>query len=104
MSGSVDCSVRCWDIRHTSKWLCHLVGHRYAVRRVKFSPFNGNTIASCSYDFTVRTWDMQQPHALEVIEHHTEFVYGLDFNLHMPGQLADCGWDENVHVYRPRSL
>ncbi|XP_052811968.1 peroxisomal targeting signal 2 receptor-like [Mya arenaria] len=103
-SGSVDCSIRGWDIRNYNKPLCEMTGHRFAVRRVKTSPFNGNTLASCSYDFTVRTWDVRQPHAMEITEHHTEFVYGLDFNLHRPGQIVDCGWDSLVHVYKPRSL
>ncbi|WAR09345.1 PEX7-like protein [Mya arenaria] len=103
-SGSVDCSIRGWDIRNYNKPLCEMTGHRFAVRRVKTSPFNGNTLASCSYDFTVRTWDVRQPHAMEITEHHTEFVYGLDFNLHRPGQIVDCGWDSLVHVYKPRVL
>ena len=41
---------------------------------------------------------------LEVVEHHSEFVTGLNFNLHLPGQLADCSWDESVKVYAPTSI
>ena len=51
-----------------------------------------------------RTWNVNQPHPMETIEHHTEFVYGLDFNLHKPGQLVDCGWDQKIQVYSPKSL
>ena len=55
---------------------------------LQFSPHNRSLLASCSYDFTVRTWDIEGgPHPLESIEHHTEFVVGLDFNLHIPGQV-----------------
>ncbi|KAL4233280.1 peroxisomal targeting signal 2 receptor [Mactra antiquata] len=103
-TGSVDCSIRGWDVRNTKQCICEMRGHRFAVRRIKTSPFNGNTLASCSYDFTVRTWDVRQPHAMEIIEHHKEFVYGLDFNLHIPGQIVDCAWDELIHIHKPKSL
>ena len=36
-----------------------------------------------------RTWDFKlQSTPLETIEHHTEFVYGLDWNIHIPGQVS----------------
>lgn len=103
-TGSVDCSIKGWDIRKPGEPVCQLLGHKFAVRRIKTSPFHGSVLASCSYDFTVRTWNINQPHPMETIEHHTEFVYGLDFNLHIPGQLVDCGWDQKVRVYSPKSL
>ncbi|KAK3097121.1 hypothetical protein FSP39_006546 [Pinctada imbricata] len=103
-SGSVDCMVRGWDIRNPRTPVCELVGHKYAVRRVKTSPYAGNILASCSYDFTVRIWDTLQPLPLEILEHHSEFVYGLDFSVHKQGEMADCSWDEMIRVYTPKSL
>ena len=36
----------------------------------------------------MQTWNINNgPQSLERIEHHTEFVVGLDFNLHLPGQV-----------------
>ena len=35
-----------------------------------------------------RTWDISQQKMLETIQHHTEFVYGLDFSVHVPGQVT----------------
>ncbi|KAK6171249.1 hypothetical protein SNE40_019477 [Patella caerulea] len=101
ISGGVDGIIRCWDIRKTGCCLLELLGHQYAVRRIKTSPFVRNVIASCSYDFSVRIWDLTSGHQLQMIEHHTEFVYGLDWNLHIPGQIADCSWDEFVRIYQP---
>lgn len=44
-----------------------------------------------------RTWNVAtQSTAIEVIEHHTEFVYGIDFNLHIPGQVLLTS-DTNVY-------
>lgn len=102
-SGSVDGLIKGWDVRKVSHPVRVLRGHRYAIRRIVTSPFSGSNLATSSYDFSVKIWDIQKGQCIDTIEHHTEFVYGLDYNLHVPGQMADCGWDELVHVYEPQS-
>nr|XP_020635038.1 peroxisomal biogenesis factor 7 [Pogona vitticeps] len=105
VTGAVDCSLKGWDLRNIRQPVFSLLGHTYAVRRVKFSPFHPTLLASCSYDFTVRFWDFSKPDPLlETVEHHTEFTCGLDLSLYHPGQVADCAWDETVKVYNPSSL
>lgn len=42
--------------------------------------------------------------AIETISKHTEFVYGLDWNVNNPHQIADCGWDSVLNVYTPDTL
>ncbi|XP_043932382.1 peroxisomal biogenesis factor 7 isoform X2 [Protopterus annectens] len=87
VTGAVDCFLRGWDLRNIRQPVFNIPGHTYAIRRVKFSPFHATIFASCSYDFTVRFWDFSKPESLlETVEHHTEFVYGLDLSLHIPGQ------------------
>lgn len=102
-SGSVDGLIRGWDIRNQRQPRYEFRGHRYAVRRIRTSPFVGSVLASASYDFSVKLWETDRQVCLDTVEYHTEFVYGLDFNMHNPGQMADCGWDELVHVYHPSS-
>ncbi|XP_030412262.1 peroxisomal biogenesis factor 7 isoform X2 [Gopherus evgoodei] len=105
VTGAVDCSLKGWDLRNVRQPVFNLVGHTYAVRRVKFSPFHATLLASCSYDFTVRFWDFSKPNPLlETVEHHTEFTCGLDLSLHNHGQVADCAWDELVKIYTPSCL
>ncbi|KAJ8396267.1 hypothetical protein AAFF_G00021340 [Aldrovandia affinis] len=106
VTGAVDCSLRVWDLRNPRQPASELLGHSYAIRRVKFSPFNQTVFASCSYDFTVRLWDWGSAGEplLGTLEHHTEFVCGLDFNLHVPNQVVDCAWDETVKIYTPPCL
>ncbi|TWW68487.1 Peroxisomal targeting signal 2 receptor [Takifugu flavidus] len=53
-TGSVDCSVYIWDLRNVRHPVNQLLGHTYAIRRLKFCPFSRSLVASCSYDFTVR--------------------------------------------------
>ncbi|EOB02637.1 Peroxisomal targeting signal 2 receptor, partial [Anas platyrhynchos] len=88
VTGAVDCSLKGWDLRNVRQPVFVLLGHTYAIRRVKFSPFHATLLASCSYDFTVRFWDFSKPNPLlETVEHHTEFTCGLDLSLHNSGQV-----------------
>ncbi|XP_030303581.1 peroxisomal biogenesis factor 7 [Calypte anna] len=105
VTGAVDCSLKGWDLRNIRQPVFILLGHTYAIRRVKFSPFHANLLASCSYDFTVRFWDFSNPNPLlETVEHHTEFTCGLDLSLHNRGQVVDCAWDELIKIYTPSCL
>ncbi|KFO88239.1 Peroxisomal targeting signal 2 receptor, partial [Buceros rhinoceros silvestris] len=54
VTGAVDCSLKGWDLRNIRQPVFVLLGHTYAIRRVKFSPFHATLLASCSYDFSVR--------------------------------------------------
>lgn len=104
-TGGSDGLIRVWDLRNMASPLFELYGCEYAVRRVRFSPFDSNILASVSYDHTARIWNWQcECEAIETIENHSEFVYGLDWNRSVHNQLADCGWDCLVNVYKSNSL
>lgn len=97
--------IRGWDIRNYTHPIFQLRGCDYAVRRIQFSPHAMSLLASVSYDYTTRIWDYKKsPEAVEVIKHHSEFVYGLDWNNLKAGELADCGWDSLLHVFTPLSV
>lgn len=105
VTGGSDCSVKVWDTRNMTSCLIELTGCEYPIRKVQCSPHHRSTVASISYDLTTRIWDWESSdRCKEIIKHHSEFVYGLDFNQHRPGQLADCAWDSLVHVFSPKSL
>lgn len=105
-SGSVDQQVAVWDLRMTASLptatpTVSLSGHYRAVRRVKWSPFQRNQLASCGYDMTVRLWstDSLVPMLRPPYTAHTEFVTGLSYSLKRPGLLASCSWDDTVHMH-----
>lgn len=103
VTGGVDRLVKSWDLRNPSHPVGVGGGHTQAVKRVKCCPHNGDIIASCSYDFSTRLWTTQGA-LLETIQHHTEFTMGIGFNLHCPGQMADCSWDGSLVIFEPASL
>jgi len=78
------------------------LGHTYAVRRVKCSPFHEPLVASCSYDMSVRVWDFHAPEnaVVQRCEQHSEFVIGLDWSTLVEGLLASTGWDQMVYAWQ----
>jgi peroxin-7 len=58
VTGSVDNSVKVYDLRHTSVPLYAFTGHKYGVKKVKFSPFSENIIISGSL-FTKKRYDSE---------------------------------------------
>jgi len=105
ITAGADCIIRGWDLRNYSLPLFQLEDHGHAVKKIKFSPFHPTIIASASYDFTVRIFDYLLPDVnLEIINHHTEFVYGLDWNLHKRNELVSCAWDQTVKLCQPNCL
>jgi peroxin-7 len=71
-----------------------------AVRKIKFSPFHANILASASYDMSVLIWDCNVQRVINKFEQHTEFVVGIDFNLFIEKQLASASWDKSCAVFR----
>ena len=77
------------------------------MKRVKFSPYHPSVIASASYDMTIRIHDVNvstEDSCLAILDYHKEFVYGIDWNLHVKGQLASCSWDKTVKLSTPNFL
>ncbi|GBN65486.1 hypothetical protein AVEN_246426-1, partial [Araneus ventricosus] len=53
-TGTTDGRIFEWDVRKMLDPLFVLSGHEYAIRQLKFSPFERGRLASVSYDFTTR--------------------------------------------------
>jgi len=96
-----DNSLRVWDLRKMQTPLQVLNGHRYAVRKVKCSPHEGNIIASASYDMNVNIWNLEDTKDPLKFVHkqHTEFCSGIDFNLYNKRQVASSSWDGRLLVW-----
>lgn len=134
-TAGTDRSVRIWDLRMIQKIdqpnshspmpayhtrgptpLNELLGHEFAVRKVLWSPHNGQELISTSYDMTSRVWTDQSNERARflnsgkggckgVMNRHREFVIGCDYSLWgEPGWAATTGWDEMVYIWDTKRI
>jgi peroxin-7 len=104
-----DNMIKLWDLRATSDMpIMILTAHTLAVRRIKFSPYHANILASGSYDMSTIVWDCNLQRPMNKFDNHSEFVVGLDFSMIREGYLATASWDKSFGVMRidenPRSV
>ena len=74
-----------------------LSGHDFVVANVAFSP-DGATLASSSFDETIKVWNWQQSTERCTLRGHSGFVYGLGFDA-QGAVLASGGYDGLVKTW-----
>jgi WD40 repeat protein len=95
VSGSVDQSVRVWDLA-TGKEEKKLTGHSKQVWAVAFHP-NGRQVASASWDATARLWDYKAGIESKRFTHRLD-VNGLAISRTGSHLLTGCD-DHNVYLW-----
>ena len=98
VAGSI--GVWLYDAR-TGKELALLTGHTSKVLSVSFSP-DGNTIASGSWDSTIRLWDVSTGRHLRTLTGHTSYVNSVSFSPD-GNTLASGGRDKIIRLWDPHT-
>ena len=110
-SGSVDQTVRLWNIANvssaeattldTGQSLKTLVGHTNVVHSVAFNP-DGQTLASGSFDQTLRLWDVNTGQCLKTLAGHSKVIWAVAFS--PDGKtLASGSTDQTAHLWDART-
>jgi katanin p80 WD40 repeat-containing subunit B1 len=76
-SGSLDLTVKIWDIRRKG-CIQTYHGHHDAISLLKITP-DGRWLASGGYDHTVKIWDMTAGKLIQSIEHHSP-IHSISFH------------------------
>jgi WD40 repeat protein len=76
-NGSAHETLRLWDL--TTKKAKPLAGHNATVMALAVSP-NGKTLATASYDRTLRIWELASGKCLHELTGHTDAVRALAFS------------------------
>lgn len=91
-----------WDVRALSRGPVNRIpaAHSRAIKRVRFSPWQGNRLASVGFDMTLKTWDLTalNPRG-PFFDQFTEFATGLDWSNFERNKIFSCSWDETIRVH-----
>lgn len=74
VSGSDDFTLYLWQPEVDSKPICRMTGHQQLINQVRFSP-DTRTIASCSFDKSVKLWDGKTGKFITTLRGHVSRVY-----------------------------
>ncbi|KAI8904777.1 WD40-repeat-containing domain protein [Gorgonomyces haynaldii] len=96
VSGHSDALIRVWDPRGADGQLIKtkLTGHKNQVSRITWSS-NTFNFASCSYDGTVKVWDLRSLNPMYSVEVQDK-LFALDW---LGDQLVVGGEDSHLHFY-----
>lgn len=78
ISGSVDHSIRVWDLR-SQRQVGSLIGHTNDVTSLAISP-DGKVLASASADKSIRLWDLASRTQTALLTGHRDKVWSLAFS------------------------
>jgi serine/threonine-protein kinase len=94
-SGSVDNTIRLWDVA-TGEERATLTGHRNEIVELAFTQ-DGKTLVSCSSDDTIRVWNVETREELRTIAAHSRDVHSIQ--LTADGEIISSGADGMIKVW-----
>jgi len=77
--------------------LATLQGHGHSSSVLGLAVLSSERLASCSWDKTVKIWDVASGHCLATLQGHSSSVLGLA--VLSSERLASCSWDKTVKIW-----
>ncbi|ETO33010.1 hypothetical protein RFI_04096, partial [Reticulomyxa filosa] len=102
-SGSLDNTVRIWDIE-TTKQVTVFKGHEKAVGSVKYGSNElRNTILSGADDHSVRLWDIRSCKQIQVFDGHKHWVSAVEYLPFSSNVICSGSLDNTIRFWDIRS-
>lgn len=102
VSGSDDFTLFLWQPAKSSKPIARLTGHQQLINQVMFSP-NGRTVASASFDKSVKVWCGRAGKFISTLRGHVKAVYQISWSADNK-LLASASSDSTVKVWCMRTF
>lgn len=58
-----------------------LTGHKSNINCIDTHPMNPNLFVTCSYDKTIKTWDLEKKDYVENIAYHEDNIWAVKYSL-----------------------
>jgi ribosomal RNA-processing protein 9 len=95
-SAGKDRLIHVWKTDSFEHFAC-FKGHKDTVSAVKFA-YNSHTLFSCSFDRTVKVWEVDDRVVLDTLHGHYSPVHDLDCFIH--DKAFSCGFDCSVRMWK----
>eukprot|EP00884_Botryococcus_braunii_P020976 jgi/Botrbrau1/7562/Bobra.0159s0012.1 len=101
-TGSIDHSVRIWDIRgRRSPCLFTIPAHKSLVSQVRFESGEGHYLLTTGYDKEAKLWSARDFRPLRVLSGHEGKVMNGDVCPDGSGLVATVGYDRTLKLWAP---
>ena len=102
LSGSMDSTIRIWDVFKDKQCMRSYHGHTAAVRGVQFRPGDGAAFLSFGYDSKIKIWDAESGQCTSTLSNGV-LPYGVVFSPTEPHMILAACKDKRIIQYDARS-
>lgn len=96
-SGLSDGKINIWNITDIKNQVCMAMLEDHSLSVIKIIKISDNKIASCSYDKTIKIWDMKKTRCINTIKEIGESIASI--LLLKDGRLVSAGTEKNLKFW-----
>jgi len=99
LAGTEDGHIHKCSCSYSEQHLESFFGHSGPVYKLRMSPFSPSTFLSCSADWTIKLWDLENPNAIFTFSSTTDYVADICWSPNNSTVFASVTGDGRVDVW-----